>query len=81
MTQGFNWEGTKQKYTYQLWLTNQSWKVGEDYAAQINWFELTLLSQLTVTTEKLRGKKNRTERGLKNKQKIITGRKKVDGRK
>ena len=34
MTLEINWEGTKQKYTYQKRLTNQSWKVGVDYVNQ-----------------------------------------------
>ena len=32
MTLGLNWEGIRQKYTYQKRVTNWSWKVGVDYS-------------------------------------------------
>ena len=31
-----NWEGTKQKYTYEKHITNEGWKVGVDYAAHMH---------------------------------------------
>ena len=65
MTLGLNREGTKQKYTYQSKLKSRGRLCRSNSLICI----LPLLSQLTVTTKKLWGKKNGTERGLKNQQK------------
>ena len=42
VTLGLNQERTKQIYTYQKQLTNQSWKVQADVAVQIHWLEFSL---------------------------------------
>ena len=56
MTLGLNREGTRQKYTHQKRLTNQSGKVGVDYAARIHLFEFSPVVAVNCDNREALGK-------------------------